>query len=285
MHEKVGPYQIVDLTPGRRIWLNTLDMTWHQHNIFGLLEVDVSLIRRFIAEHKAQTGETLSFTGYVAYCVAQAVQENKEVQAVRRGRKQLIHFDDVSIGLMVEGKIDGKPALMGHAIREANHKSYLEIHREIRDVQSKPVPASRGMPGWFRSGMLLPWPLSLAFRGLLKLAAWRNPALSVAMGGTVSVTAIGMFGKGHSGWGISPSAQSLTVVVGSTTLKPVVVDGRIEPRDILNLTLVFDHDVVDGGPATRFTRTLVELIESGNGLERDIPPTAGPVLAHEKPSP
>jgi pyruvate/2-oxoglutarate dehydrogenase complex dihydrolipoamide acyltransferase (E2) component len=56
-------------------------------------------------------------------------------------------------------------------------------------------------------------------------------------------------------------------VVGSTTLKPAVVDGRIEPRDILNLTLAFDHDVVDGGPATRFTRRLVDLIESGYGLE------------------
>ncbi len=285
MPDKVGSYKIVNLSPGRRIWLNTLDMTWHQHNIYGLLEVDVSLIRRFIDRHKAHTGETLSFTGYVAYCVAQAVQENKAVQAVRRGRKQLIHFDDVSIGLMVEGVIDGQPALMGHVIREANHKSYLEIHREIREVQSKPVPSNRGMPGWFRSGMLLPWPLSQAFRGLLKLAAWWDPALTVAMGGTVSVTAIGMFGKGHSGWGISPSAQSLTVVVGSTTLKPVVVDGRIEPRDILNLTLVFDHDVIDGGPATRFTRTLVELIESGYGLDSDLPPTVDPILEHGKPSP
>jgi hypothetical protein len=29
---------------------------------------------------------------------------------------------------------------------------------------------------------------------------------------------------------------------------------------------MFDHDIVDGGPATRFVRRLVELIESGAGL-------------------
>jgi pyruvate/2-oxoglutarate dehydrogenase complex dihydrolipoamide acyltransferase (E2) component len=29
---------------------------------------------------------------------------------------------------------------------------------------------------------------------------------------------------------------------------------------------MFDHDVVDGAPATRFVRRLVELIESGDGL-------------------
>ncbi len=38
-------------------------------------------------------------------------------------------------------------------------------------------------------------------------------------------------------------------------------------REILNLTVLFDHDVVDGAPATRFTHRLVELIESGFGLD------------------
>jgi pyruvate/2-oxoglutarate dehydrogenase complex dihydrolipoamide acyltransferase (E2) component len=38
-------------------------------------------------------------------------------------------------------------------------------------------------------------------------------------------------------------------------------------RQILHLTLVFDHDVIDGAPAARFTKRLVELIESGYGLD------------------
>jgi len=96
----------------------------------------------------------------------------------------------------------------------------------------------------------------------------------VSMGGTVGVTAVGMFGKGHSGWGIYSPAHPLELVVGSTAWKPAVVDGRIEPRDILHLTVVFDHDVVDGAPATRFMRRLVELIESGYGLDEIQAPTA-----------
>jgi pyruvate/2-oxoglutarate dehydrogenase complex dihydrolipoamide acyltransferase (E2) component len=46
-----------------------------------------------------------------------------------------------------------------------------------------------------------------------------------------------------------------------------VVDGQIVPRQILNLTILFGHDVIDGVPAARFTRRLVELIESGYGLD------------------
>jgi len=83
---------------------------------------------------------------------------------------------------------------------------------------------------------------------------------------TVGITAVGMFGKGLGGWGIAPTAHALELVVGSTAWKPTVVEGRIEPREILNLTVVFNHDVIDEAPAARFTRRFVELIESGYGL-------------------
>ena len=64
------------------------------------------------------------------------MDENKEVQAYRRGRKQLVLFDEVNVGLMVERQIGETRALTGHVIRGANHKTYLEIHHEIRSVQS-----------------------------------------------------------------------------------------------------------------------------------------------------
>jgi pyruvate/2-oxoglutarate dehydrogenase complex dihydrolipoamide acyltransferase (E2) component len=261
------PYQVVDLAPGRRIWLNTLDLSWTPHAIYGLLEVDVTVARQFIAEHKARTGEALSFTGYLTFCLARAVDEDKAVQAYLKNRKQFVIFDDVDVGLMVEGKIGEKKALMGHVIRGANRKTYREIHQEIRQVQSEPVPPGRGMPSWFRSAMLLPWPLSTLVKSLLGMILRRDPTILVSMSGTVDITSVGMFGGGHSGWGLTPTGTSLGLVVGGTAWKPAVVEGRIEPREILNLTVVFDHDVIDGAPAARFTRRLVELIESGPGLD------------------
>lgn len=263
MSEEIVPHHIVELKPGRRIWLNTLELSWIAHAIYGLLEVDVTVARKYIAEHKARTGESLSFTAFIAVCLGKAVEEHKEVQACIKGRRQIMVFDDVNIGLMVEHKAGGKGALMGHVIQGANHKTYREIHDEIRSVQSAPVPAGRGMPSWFRSLMLLPWPFSRLIMALLRANRRRDPMSFVSMGGTVAITSVGMFGGGHSGWGITPTPQSLGLVVGGISLKPAVVEGRIEPREILNLTVMFDHDVVDGAPATRFTRRLVELIESG----------------------
>jgi pyruvate/2-oxoglutarate dehydrogenase complex dihydrolipoamide acyltransferase (E2) component len=60
---------------------------------------------------------------------------------------------------------------------------------------------------------------------------------------------------------------SLLLIVGGIARKPAVIDERVEPRDLLNLTVAFDHDVVDGAPAARFVKRLVDLIESGYGLE------------------
>jgi pyruvate/2-oxoglutarate dehydrogenase complex dihydrolipoamide acyltransferase (E2) component len=234
--------------------------------MYGLLEVDVTIARKFIAEHKVHTGETLSFAGFLTYCLARAVDEDKSIQAYRKGDRHLILFDDVNVGLMVEQKVGEKRALMGHVIQAANRKSFREIHDEIREVQTEPVPPGRGMPNWFRSLMLLPWPLSRLIIGLLRLNSRRDPTISISMGGTVALTSVGMFGGNHSGWGLSPTPHPLGLVVGGIAWKPVVVEGRIEPREILNLTVTFDHAIVDGGPATRFVRRLVELIESGYGL-------------------
>ena len=176
-------------------------------------------------------------------------------------------FDDVNVGLMVERKIGEEGSLMGYVVRGANRKTYQEIHQEIRSAQSTAGLPSARAATWFCSAMSLPWPLSRVFIALFSTLVRRDPTISVSMIGTVGITAVGMFGKDHSGWGLYPTRHSLDLVVGSIACKPAVVEGRIEPREILHLTVVFDHDVIDGAPAARFTRRLMELIESGYGLD------------------
>jgi pyruvate/2-oxoglutarate dehydrogenase complex dihydrolipoamide acyltransferase (E2) component len=275
MKTDATPNKVIDLPAGRRMMASANDLYWQKHCLYGLLEVDVTVARQFIEKHKAQTGEQLSFTGYLAFCLARAVDEDKTVQAYKKGRKQLVVFDNVDVMLMIEHKTGEKRALMGHIIQGANRKTYREIHQEIRNVQAEPVPPSRGMPSWFHSALLLPWPLPRLVKALLEMAVRRDPTIFTNMAGTVGVSSVGMFGRGAgvkgaaplAGWGIAPFEHVLELLVGSVAWKPAVVEGRIEPRQILNLTVIFDHDLIDGAPATRFIRRLVELIESGVGLD------------------
>ncbi|MFC2023665.1 2-oxo acid dehydrogenase subunit E2 [Chloroflexota bacterium] len=48
---------------------------------------------------------------------------------------------------------------------------------------------------------------------------------------------------------------------------PLVVDGQVEIRERLSVTVSFDHDIIDGAPAARFTQRFKEMIESAYGLD------------------
>jgi pyruvate/2-oxoglutarate dehydrogenase complex dihydrolipoamide acyltransferase (E2) component len=263
---RTTPYHIVDMPPERRGMAAFLELKSNRHCMYALLEVDVTVARQFIEGYKAQTGESLSFTGYLIYCLARAVDEDKAVQAYRKGSKQLVMFDDVDVGFMIELKNGEKRVLTGHVIRAANLKTYQQIHQEIRSVQSRQQVVSAEAASWFRSAMLLPWPLSSLFKAFFRMLMRRDPTIITSMAGTVGISSVGMFGKGHAGWGISTGSHVLDLVVGGMARKTMEVEGGIEPRDILDVTIIFDHDVIDGAPAARFTRRLVELIESGHGL-------------------
>ncbi len=74
----------------RRAWVNALDLSGLTHWLVGLLEVDVTVAQQFIANHTASTGEQLSFTGLLVYCLARAVDKNKAVQAHLKCRNQIV---------------------------------------------------------------------------------------------------------------------------------------------------------------------------------------------------
>ena len=92
-----------------------------------------------------------------------------------------------------------------------------------------------------------------------------NPQLIKDYYGTVMVSSVGMFGTGG-GWGIPVPNHSLQLTLGGIAEKPGVVEQRIAVRRYLSVTVSFDHDVIDGAPAARFTQRLKQLIESGYGL-------------------
>lgn len=267
MDNKSNSYHIVELSAERRGMAAYQELKSGKHCMYALLEVDVTLARKFIADYKAMMGEQLSFTGYLVSCLARAVDEDKTVQAYRKGSKQLVVFDDVDVGFMIELKKEEKRLLRGYVVKAANRKTYAQIQQEIRTVQSNKTPTDSEQVARFRRLMLLPWPLSSFFKASFCFALRRDPTIATSMAGTVGISSVGMFGKGHAGWGIANGSHGLDVVVGGIAPRLAEVDGKIETRQMLSLTIIFDHDILDGAPAARFTRRFIELIESGYGLE------------------
>jgi pyruvate/2-oxoglutarate dehydrogenase complex dihydrolipoamide acyltransferase (E2) component len=75
-----------------------------------------------------------------------------------------------------------------------------------------------------------------------------------------------MFGS-RGGWAVSPTNYTLQLTVGGISAKPRYRDGELVERELLDLTVTFDHDVVDGAPAARFVQRLGELVEQAHGLD------------------
>jgi hypothetical protein len=262
MKQQHAGYQVLPYPNLRRLEAISYRSVQHKSMMHGLIEVDVTRARAFLREYKAITGESLSFTAFLIACLAKAVEEHKAVQAYRKGSKRLILFEDVDVLTDIERDVAGQKYIIPTIIRTANRKTVRELHDEIRAAQRAEVNnVLKRVPFLFLPAVL--------FRPFLWAFGWigrRRPWLWKETMGTVEISAVGMFGNG-AGWGIPPApATTLMLTVGGIGEKPVVVDGHAAVREYLSLTISFDHDIVDGAPAARFTRRLKKLIESGYGL-------------------
>jgi len=265
---RIGSFQVKPFSKARQNVVLITQEGWRRRSINAFLEADVTTARRLIKEKKEKTGIKISFTGWIIKCVAQALSENKAINSYRHGRKKILIFDDVDVGIPIERFVNGESIPMGYVIRKANEKNVLEITNEIREAQKKTVDESTPQVLMKKLTLLERFVLNspLFIKKLMVLLLRRNGFLKKKHLGTVGVTAIGM--KGRFPGGVIPlgGTTTLLVVVGGTTKKPSVVNEKIEIRDILHLTLSFDHDLVDGGPMVRFVDRLIHLIENGFNL-------------------
>src|SRR6266516_524014 len=232
----------------------------HKYIIRGLLEIDVTRARQFIREHKARTGESLSFTAFLAACVGHAVDMNKSVHAYRNWRHQLVLFDDVDINIQVERDRQGQKFSFPYIVRGANRKTVRAIHEEIRAAQAHRLSGREVKAATWVT--LLPSFVQQMFFWL----ASKSPHLLTQNIGSRERKVFGMFGS-RGGWGIHIPFHTLSIVVGGIARKLGVVYERIEIREYPHMTINFDHYMIDCAPAARFTQQLIDLIESGYGLD------------------
>ncbi len=255
-------YRAIPFPRSRLVSVDFTRIGRRKNLIHGLIEADVTEARRRLREHRARTGEAISFTAFVVHCLAAAAAVDPWLLAYRSGGK-LIIFDDFDVNVLVETEVDGRSLALAHVLRGAQGRSVRSLHDEIRAVQAAP---HQGYSDKTRDRLRFYTRLPAPLRDLLMRAWIRSPHRFKALAGTVSVTAVGMFGEGG-GWGLPLSAYTLCLTIGGVALKPAILDGQVVAREFLCLTLTFDHDVVDGGPGARLADRLRKLIESGEGLD------------------
>lgn len=222
------PYQDIELTKMRKVIAERLSESKRVAPHFYIdMTVDATNINRLKAgiEKRVEklTGLKLTLTDILTKLAAQTLKELPMVNASFLGDRIRI-YKEVHIGVAI-GTEEG---LVVPVVRNVDQKAISQICQEVKDLVNRA-----------RNKKLLPQEYS---------------------GGTFTITNLGMFGVDNF-HAIINQPESAILAVSSIKQSAVVVDGRIEVRPLMNLSLSVDHRVVDGVLAAQFLGRLKELIE------------------------
>lgn len=190
-------------------------------------EVDMSNVvamrSRILDKVSEKYGVKVSYNDIIVKCVALALCENPRINSYYTDQ-EIIEKGEINIGVAVA--LD--EGLMVPVLRNADEMSIGAIALESKNLAEKA-----------KQGKLMPDEYS---------------------GGTFTVSNLGMY-EITQFTSIINQPESAILSVGKIVDRPVVVNGQIEARPIMQLTINFDHRPIDGSKAAIFLRRVKQLLE------------------------
>lgn len=235
-----------------------------KHHIVSLLEIDVTKSRkkiRILKRNKVQ----ISFTAWLIKVIGTTIKDYEEVASYLKSKRKLVIFDHVNISLAVEKEINNQKVPIPLVIEKADSRSIESITVQIKEAKQQSL-SEKDIVLQNKSNKLEH--LYYHFPGFLRRWFWKylitHPKFAFNKMGNVAFTSLGMVGKAN-GWFIPISVHPICFGIGNIIKKPVVHEDQIVIREILNITVLLDHDIVDGAQMARFISDLTKNME--NGLE------------------
>jgi pyruvate dehydrogenase E2 component (dihydrolipoamide acetyltransferase) len=137
---------------------------------------------------------------------------------------------------------------------------HVMVHGDVNLGIAADTPRGLLVPtikGASRLGLL---DLARAVQALIETARAGRSTPADLTGGTISLTNIGVFGV-DGGTPILSPGQTAILAMGRILDRAWVVDGQVVARPVMQLTLSFDHRVIDGALGSRALRSVAEFLE------------------------
>jgi 2-oxoglutarate dehydrogenase E2 component (dihydrolipoamide succinyltransferase) len=211
-----------------RIAERLLEVTQTTASLTTFNEVDMSAVMGLRKSYqdefvKTHNGTRLGFMGFFVKASVEALKRFPLVNASIDGNDIIYHgYQDIGVAVSTER------GLVVPVLRNAENMSIATIENSIGDYAGKA-----------RDGKL---------------------TIEEMTGGTFTITNGGVYGSLLSTPIINPP-QTAILGMHSIQQRPVVVDGEIVIRPIMNLALSYDHRLIDGKDAVRFLVAIKQLIE------------------------
>jgi pyruvate dehydrogenase E2 component (dihydrolipoamide acetyltransferase) len=224
--EQWGPVERQPMLAVRKATARQMSLAWSL--IPHVTQHDLADITDLEAFRKSQDAKKpkLTVTAFALKAVAVALREFPTFNAsLDAAGNQLILKRYFHVGVAV----DTENGLLVPVIRDVDKKSVSEMAEELTGIADR--------------------------------ARQRKLDGAELKGGTFTITNLGGIG----GTGFTPIVNYPEVAILGLSrgrLEPVVRNGEIVPRLMLPLSLSYDHRVIDGAAAARFTRRLAEMLEN-----------------------
>ncbi len=225
-----GPILKKPITPLRKVIARRMGESWQAvPRVTQFDEIDFTklgeLRKQYAAAYEAK-GVKLTFTPFVLKAVAAMLKQYPIFNAsLDEVANEIILKEYVHLGIAV----DTDQGLMVPVLRDVDKKSLLELAKELEALAAK--------------------------------ARDRKITADEMKGGTFTISNQGAIGGAH----FTPIINLPEVAIlglGRGALKPVVRDGKVEVRLLTPIAVSYDHRVIDGGSAARFTVDLVKVFEN-----------------------
>ena len=196
---------------------------------------DLEATRNKLKEKASQAGIKLTPLAFIVRACVRALQEFPQFNAsLDPSGTSLVFKKYFNIGFAA----DTPNGLVVPVVHDANRKDVYEIARNLGELSEKG-----------RAGKLSP---------------------NDMQGGCFTISSLGGIG----GTAFTPiiNAPEVAILgVSRSAMRPVYRDGTFVPRLILPLSLSYDHRVIDGATAARFTTFLAESLANAAGLLEAVP--------------
>lgn len=229
-----GAFEIVEMDRMRKLIADHMVMSKHTSpHVTSFVEVDVTNLvnwrNRIKDQFKKQYGENITFTPIFLEAVARAVRDYPMINSSVDGNRILVK-KDVNIG-MAAALPTGN--LIVPVIKNADYLNLAGLTKVVNDLASRA-----------RQNQLKPEEIQ---------------------GGTFTITNVGTFGN-VMGTPIINQPQVAIMAIGAIRKKPAVLETEygdvIAVRQMMFLSLSYDHRIVDGMLGGSFLRRVADYLEA-----------------------
>ena len=174
-------------------------------------------------------GQRLTYTDILVFVLARTLKQNPIINSSLIDNK-IVLWEDVNIGLAVSLPWEQYDAgLIVPVARQADRKTLPELSRELKELQTK--------------------------------ATGGGLTMEDVTGGTFTLSNVGGFGRGYVfATPVINQPQSAILMTGAIVQRPLIVDGEIQARSVMNWSFTFDHRVINGAPVGKFLADMNEYL-------------------------